>query len=537
MGFDPETCFQTEMCKGLVAFAERECLAILFSTNQSQPVSETTLRVVHESHNDISAFDGKDRMIVIVNDRTNVKGLVQSNNVRFDSRLFFLSTSFIYEIYKLDDIVVFKYGLDALNNIPFLWDRRSDLMGSKLKTAYVFSSSYGEFDTEKCIKGPYCERSIKSGTHREIQRYMESLITNLNFTIDWKISKTYGNLDPKTGWSGVIKILNEGEAEFSAFPLSMTMERNQAIEYSFPIRLFKLRLWMQAPKQTTSFLTYLNVFSPEYFLATFAALILLIISLVTFQDGSSVVTRILTSAVTASASMLSLDVGSNVSPRPSHRIIVLTIFLYGYLTWSVYNAALISSLTSYEPTWPVERFDQVIERGYQILTKKGSVTNEILRNGKDTRRIYDETIEGNDNAHYKSADDLMEKILSGKKYLGFVSETFGNLHVGKRRLHCDISSPNTVKIILQEGLGFKPGSQYRDIFNHHILKMRIRGTLNKIHQEAHKKLPTNDCKQSGYSTLSYENVAAMFILLVVFVGLSLIVALMELLLSRYNKKK
>ena len=93
------------------------------------------------------------------------------------------------------------------------------------------------------------------------------LQTRLNFTIKWVHvdDNKFGAFDNKNNdWNGIVGMIKRKEIDTSILDLSITAERKSVISYTSPVVRYKNYLFLQRPKQSVSWDTFLAVFDVFY---------------------------------------------------------------------------------------------------------------------------------------------------------------------------------------------------------------------------------------------------------------------------------
>ena len=181
--------------------------------------------------------------------------------------------------------------------------------------------------------------------------------------------------------------------------------------------------------------------------------------------------------------------------------------MYGALNWIVYNAGLTSALTVQQSEWPVNYFSEILPNGYQVLLKNGTIYYDIWRDDIETKEIFQKTIQGNPDAIYSTTEEAAAKILTGGKYIVPSADTspLAINYKGK------IGAPLTMRKKLRGGLGFTHNSEYLNIFNHFLAKMKKSGILDRIEEGSKTYQEANG--PSEENEISYNNCISIFMVL------------------------
>ena len=263
---------------------------------------------------------------------------------------------------------------------------------------------------------------------------------------------------------------------------------------------------MLLPDPSANYKTYITVLSKEYLLICLVLMGILAVTLMTFEKGS-LKQKLMNGLGTSLSTMVGLSIDNQSYSRLSKRILILTVSMYGALNWIVYNAGLTSALTAQHSEWPVNYFSEILPNSYQVLFKNGTAYYNLWRDDNETKEIFQKTIKGNPDAVYSTSEEAAAKILTGGKYIAPSLDTspLAINYEGK------IGAPLTMRKKLRGCLGFTYNSEYLDIFNHFLTKMKENGILERIeegsktYQEANR--PSEDIQ------ISYNNCISIFMVL------------------------
>ena len=504
--------------QGLVTFADELWI------RQSPERAKEVLRSMDLKHPLVILLkqkSDKDNVIKLVSDDLDL-----GRTLRFDSMVFVSDRESLFEVYKLMKEIV-AVPVHNPHKSLYIWDRRRDLKGMELRLAFAPDEN-NTFDPKRCqMFDCLADDNNKIGFLKHQINIAKELSRILNFTVKWKIANGYGNQNSETGeWNGIVQLLKDEEADLSFNHMTITCEylmnifkvvqqsdsckflpdaRAKAVQF-IPIVEFNFLMYMLLPEQSTNYMTYIIVLSKEYLLNCLVLMGVLAVMFMTFEKGS-LKQRLTNGIGTSLSAMVGLGIDNQSSFKLPKRILILTVSLYGALNWSVYNAGLTSALTVQHSEWPVNYFSEIVPNGYQVLLKSGTAYYDLWRDDSETKEIFLKTIQGNPDAVYSTPEEAAAKILTGGKYIAPSADTspLAINYKGK------IGAPLTMRKKLRAGLGFTYNSEYLDIFNHFLTKMKENGILEKIeegsktYQEANR--PSEDIE------ISYNNCISIFMVL------------------------
>ena len=278
-------------------------------------------------------------------------------------------------------------------------------------------------------------------------------------------------------------------------------------------------------------MSFLKVLALEYSSAMLSVILVLITVMVFLRSGSYV-ERIAEGTGTVLSAQMALSVDNQSAKEWSRRILLLAVCLFGSMNWYVYNSGLISTLTARKAeSWPIQTFDDILEKQYQVLLPKGTIHIEIWKNGFFTKEIYEQTIKDNPDALYEDESEALKAILLGGK----------NVVVGDEETQllsslCRAGAYKGLGFKNQASLGFPHESPMIDLFNHHLLKMKTSGVLSKIFSAVPKV--SKSCEENdSISIISYSNVSFLFLVLAGGAFLSILCLTIEIILKRFARLK
>ena len=291
---------------------------------------------------------------------------------------------------------------------------------------------------------------------------------------------------------------------------------------------------MKIPEESTDWSKYVLTFTCQYWMVILVTLVVFILILTLYIDGSPMV-RLEMGSAPVLASILALSVNLRAQTRWSIRIIFMTICLFGMLQWNIYTARITSLLTVQKHDWPVKSLEDVLPNRYQILIFKGTIYEDILKKSPVLRPIYEKTVKDNPKAFMQSYSEAIRRILSEDRVIYFGGKPSMMKKIYEQKLHCKIGiPPDMLKTKMSLALGFKKDSQYLPVFNHYLIKMSEAGVLEKMWKEAFvdTRDDTFDCESQQLVPISFEDIGAPFVLLVSLVGLALLFLCSELIVGK-----
>ena len=199
-------------------------------------------------------------------------------NLYINSRLYFLVVNGtnskynaeLFEGYRvapnqdlvINQIAYFTDGLYQFLKKQYIWDRRENMHGYKLKIMYIPNKPF-----------VYKTQSKMVGINVDILDIMKSTI-NFTYEMIERQDSVFGAYENGT-WTGLIGSIQHGEADFSISDLSVTQERSRAVDFTIGIVMDSNKLFVKKPRRSVSWTTFMDAFSRR-FLATLGGLAIML---------------------------------------------------------------------------------------------------------------------------------------------------------------------------------------------------------------------------------------------------------------------
>lgn len=112
-----------------------------------------------------------------------------------------------------------------------------------------------------------------------IQKLSEKL--GFNYTFQLQEDGAYGSLNKETGeWNGMMKELMEDRADLAITDLTITSDREMAVDFTMPFMNLGISILFETPKkEPPQLFSFMSPFSSDVWLAVAAALFLISLSL------------------------------------------------------------------------------------------------------------------------------------------------------------------------------------------------------------------------------------------------------------------
>ena len=288
---------------------------------------------------------------------------------------------------------------------PEMWLRRANLHGVMIRATaidYPLMSTNFSYDSEGNLIGG-------EGFFFDLLHLLEA---DLNFTssLSTAIDDTFGVESNNGTWNGMVGMLIRDETDVVLAALTETARRYEVIDFTIPI----------FPKARCTFISRRNtgtVASISLYVKRFSVLTWVIISLMAlmvaicfYMVNESGVNRFhspsdietfgpLQSVGFTTMTLIQLSYNASIKSN-SARILFMSSSIFSYIIFTFYACDLIAGMTIGSEEVPINSFKDVLDRGYQVITRLSSSSHELLMSSKENTHmhtVYYSTMEGNKN--------------------------------------------------------------------------------------------------------------------------------------------
>ena len=487
--------------------------------------------------------------------------LKNQTSIQHDSQLYILGSHKhsikLFEIYRIGNdegkLEVVHLATTTEQNLPldttveFIWRRRSDFKGIQLRIAYVNYETFFEASNDDMNTHEMNLDSIKESgkiIYGFSTQLLKMIIENFNISVQWVYAEdnAVGVKDARTGgWTGIIGLLKNRQADVSAFPVSVRPIRTTAVTFSASVENYEYRLFMRKPGLSTSWTTYLDVFHPSYWLSLAISFICFSLCIALFLIVHYKVTRGLRAAYNnyklesvgtgISAALLSLamqdvDIAEDISyvSPTSMRMLFFTVCTCGMFNRLAYDAGLTSLLMVKKFDVPIENLNDILSNPeYQLLVRRGTADESFFVDSQDwiSQRIWAKTLkEDNSILSYVAGEkyvlDDSNKVLFGESpTVQFSIDSFP----------CELVTAPSVYGRHSGAYAFTIGSPYPKLFGHYISHIKESGLM-----PVYAKHTGSSCSSgNGYSPLTYSNIFSAFVVCGIGLALAILYCIFEFL--------
>ncbi|XP_061047760.1 glutamate receptor 2 isoform X3 [Eubalaena glacialis] len=364
----------------------------------------------------------------------------------------------------------------------------------------------------------------------------------------------YGARDADTKiWNGMVGELVYGKADIAIAPLTITLVREEVIDFSKPFMSLGISIMIKKPqKSKPGVFSFLDPLAYEIWMCIVFAyigvsVVLFLVSRFSpyewhteeFEDGRETQSSESTNEFGIFNSLwfslgAFMQQGCDISPRSlSGRIVGGVWWFFTLIIISSYTANLAAFLTVERMVSPIESAEDLskqTEIAYGTLDS-GS-TKEFFRRSKiavfDKMWTYMRSAEPS--VFVRTTAEGVARVRKSKGKYAYLLESTMNEYIEQRK-PCDTMKVGGNLDSKGYGIATPKGSSLRTPVNLAVLKLSEQGVLDKLKNKWWYDKGECGAKDSGSkektSALSLSNVAGVFYILVGGLGLAMLVALME----------
>ncbi|XP_025975993.1 glutamate receptor 2 isoform X4 [Dromaius novaehollandiae] len=364
----------------------------------------------------------------------------------------------------------------------------------------------------------------------------------------------YGARDADTKiWNGMVGELVYGKADIAIAPLTITLVREEVIDFSKPFMSLGISIMIKKPqKSKPGVFSFLDPLAYEIWMCIVFAyigvsVVLFLVSRFSpyewhteeFEDGREAQTNESTNEFGIFNSLwfslgAFMQQGCDISPRSlSGRIVGGVWWFFTLIIISSYTANLAAFLTVERMVSPIESAEDLskqTEIAYGTLDS-GS-TKEFFRRSKiavfDKMWTYMKSAEPS--VFVRTTAEGVARVRKSKGKYAYLLESTMNEYIEQRK-PCDTMKVGGNLDSKGYGIATPKGSSLRNAVNLAVLKLNEQGLLDKLKNKWW--YDKGECGSGGgdskekTSALSLSNVAGVFYILVGGLGLAMLVALIE----------
>ncbi|XP_077089153.1 glutamate receptor 4b isoform X2 [Siphateles boraxobius] len=425
------------------------------------------------------------------------------------------------------------------------------------------------------MEGPYVMQKKNWELYEGNEQY-EGYCVDLAFEIakhigfKYKISIVpdgkYGARDPETKiWNGMVGELVYGKAEIAVAPLTITLVREEVIDFSKPFMSLGISIMIKKPqKSKPGVFSFLDPLAYEIWMCIVFAyigvsVVLFLVSRFSPYEWHTEEPEEGTDGLPSdqppnefgifNSLWFSLGAfmqqGCDISPRSlSGRIVGGVWWFFTLIIISSYTANLAAFLTVERMVSPIESAEDLAKQtDIAYGTLDSGSTKEFFRRSKIAvyEKMWSYMKSAEPTVFTKTTGEGVARVRKSKGKYAFLLESTMNEYTEQRK-PCDTMKVGGNLDSKGYGVATPKGSQLRSAVNLAVLKLNEQGLLDKLKNKWW--YDKGECgsggggeKDKSSQALSLSNVAGVFYILVGGLGLAMLVALIEFCYKSRNEAK
>ncbi len=487
---------------------------------------------------DILAFGATDSTFMVVTpNNIDVDGL----NLRLDSQIYTYSCPAdnedfieVNEVYAVKNGPRIKGAIGTWHSnsskftpatVQSLWERRTDLQG-----AHVTSSNL-EYRPIMYVAE---DKVTVSGLFPDM---MSLMAKELNFTFKSQVPRDgnqWGIMDKNGEWNGLIGELVRGEIDVCISGLFLSGQRRVATDWTLEVRkgLITLQIKDTEDRQMLNLNVYFDALTEEAWILLFSTAALVVLTLV-ITSKSRVDKGLLNFGLLQAISFVGMAMMQREFQMHRTTSTAKTLFLvtclFGFLFFASYSAVMTSTMIARPVEPELKNFQQLLDQNYIVGVWGSTVPHDFLRlapEGTPQQKAYEELVEAHEGTIYSTIPEAVENFDKfDARYAAYEADLtfFGIPNIKLLRDFEDFSYTTIA-------WGLAKGSEFRLLFNYHLLKIAQSGITRKLETKWRLREPEQldlDNNAGDASALGYDNLVFPVLALLGGMGVSVVLAVME----------
>uniref|UniRef100_A0A8C5KBV7 Glutamate receptor n=1 Tax=Jaculus jaculus TaxID=51337 RepID=A0A8C5KBV7_JACJA len=364
----------------------------------------------------------------------------------------------------------------------------------------------------------------------------------------------YGARDPDTkAWNGMVGELVYGRADVAVAPLTITLVREEVIDFSKPFMSLGISIMIKKPqKSKPGVFSFLDPLAYEIWMCIVFAyigvsVVLFLVSRFSpyewhseeFEEGRDQPASDQSNEFGIFNSLwfslgAFMQQGCDISPRSlSGRIVGGVWWFFTLIIISSYTANLAAFLTVERMVSPIESAEDLAKQTEIAYgTLEAGSTKEFFRRSKIAvfEKMWTYMRSAEPSVFVRTTEEGMIRVRKSKGKYAYLLESTMNEYIEQRK-PCDTMKVGGNLDSKGYGIATPKGSALRGPVNLAVLKLSEQGVLDKLKSKWWYDKGECGSKDSGSkdktSALSLSNVAGVFYILIGGLGLAMLVALIE----------
>ncbi|KAL7304917.1 hypothetical protein TKK_0002715 [Trichogramma kaykai] len=384
-----------------------------------------------------------------------------------------------------------------------------------------------------------------------------SKMLGFNYTFFVQTDNVYGSLNPTTGeWNGMLRKIMDDEADLAITDLTITAERETAVDFTMPFMNLGISILYQKPKAAPpSLMSFLLPFSAKVWLYLIGVYV--VMSALFFTTGRMCPDEwnnnnpcienpeSLENQFTIKNSLwftlgAIMQQGSEIAPiGNSTRMLAGCWYFFCLIMVSSYTANLAAFLTVETVERPIKNADDLANQDViKYGAKKGGSTLGFFKdsNSSTYAKMYEYMV-NNPSVLTSSNDEGKFKVMSDN--YAFLMESSSIEYISERE--CNLTQIGGLLDQKGYGIAMKKNASYRNELSRAVLKLQEMGVLTSLKNKWWKeKGGGGRCSEDGGSgqaeELGLANVGGVFLVLIVGTVMSFFGTIFEFLFAIFFER-
>ncbi|XP_069696128.1 probable glutamate receptor [Periplaneta americana] len=454
-----------------------------------------------------------------------------------------VSLTEVYHIHNIRPLQTFRVAKWSPREMSWssetFHERRGSLQGVSIKAAVIPYKPYlnvAKYDGKTPVKF----EGYLMDLWNELQHRM-------NFTTKFVTSHdaVFGFLLDNGSWSGVVGMVLREEVDVGISFFAYLKDRIDAVSFLPPIWNVRLKVHMKQPEMEVS--TFSHILSPfvsslwGVVAATMAVLSLLLAATwylsptSKFKDGS-LPCNLYESCLYVYGSFC--QQGHDTVPKTmACRLVYFSTYFLAVILFVAYSAIFISYLTVRRTELPFNDFQGLLRQGsYKLGVLAGSARIDFFKKSKipALKDIYKHLIFPDITKLPRSDTEGLHRICSSDKYSYLVSDV--TLRGLARHIPCKIVGVPQAYYSITASMIIRKSSPYKKLFNYHVQEIKRAGILTRIEENAWPPKYV-EIIEDPPSSVPLETVMIFFVVLVTGISVSILILLIEFLLTKLTQSE
>lgn len=376
-----------------------------------------------------------------------------------------------------------------------------------------------------------------------------SKVLEFKYTIQLVKDKSHGSKNERGEWNGMIRELIDREADIAIADLTMTYEREEAVDFTMPFMNLGISILFKKPTikvpKLFQFLAPLSLDVWIYMVTSYLGVSLMLFILARLSPYEwdnphpcDPENDVLENQFNLSNSFWFtigslMQQGSDIAPKAmSTRLLAGIWWFFTLIMISSYTANLAAFLTASRMTSPIESAEDLAKQTkiqYGCL-KSGSTKSFFQSSTIPTyKRMWTVMESSRPTVFAESNEKGMERVLKGN--YAYLMESTSIEYRTER--NCELMQIGGLLDQKGYGIATPPGSPYRNALSSAVLHLQEAGVLYILKEKWWKVKGGDKCKDESNkgsgstSEMGLANVGGVFVVLLAGLGVACIIAIME----------